>query len=80
MAADLVTMSGYRAEADSQLATIMKGLAAFLDAYVIHFNERIKATAEWAPLSRYDGTGCKIFDYSALPESQWLLPVITGKA
>ncbi len=75
VSADLVTTTGYHVETNSALSEIAQGAAAFLDAYVIHFNNRIRSAAGWAPLSQYDGTGCKILDFSELPESKWLFPV-----
>jgi hypothetical protein len=78
VSADLITMAGYHSEADVTLARIAQGLFRFLDSYVHYFNERIRPAAGWAPLSSYDGTGCKLIDFAALPESRWLIPVINA--
>jgi hypothetical protein len=80
VSADLVTASGFHTDASATLSRIALGLFNFLDSYVQHFNERIRAAAGWAPLSEYDGTGCKLYDFAGLPESCWLIPVLRAAA
>lgn len=78
--ADLFSKSGYHVDADKTLAQATRGLLEFLDVYVRHFNERIRAAAGWAPFTTYDGSGSTIWDFPTAPESKWLFPLIDAAA
>lgn len=80
VSADLVSTAGYHVDANELLPSITSGLFAFLDEYVIHFNDKIIGEARWAPFQTNDGQGSAIMHFTAIPTSSWLIPVVRSRA